>query len=30
MILRPDNYIGLISEDLSPGTVKKYLDLVSR
>ena len=30
MILRPDNYIGLISEDFSPDVVKKYLDLVSR
>jgi 2-polyprenyl-6-methoxyphenol hydroxylase-like FAD-dependent oxidoreductase len=30
MILRPDNYIGLISDDLSPGVVKTYLDLVSR
>jgi len=30
MILRPDNYIGLISDDLSPEVVKTYLDLVSR
>jgi 2-polyprenyl-6-methoxyphenol hydroxylase-like FAD-dependent oxidoreductase len=30
MILRPDNYIGLISDDFSPEVVKKYLDLVRR
>jgi 2-polyprenyl-6-methoxyphenol hydroxylase-like FAD-dependent oxidoreductase len=30
LILRPDNYIGLISEDFSPEEVRKYLNLVSR
>ncbi len=30
VILRPDNYIGLISNDFSPEGVRKYLDLVSR
>jgi len=30
VILRPDNYIGLISNDFSPDVVRKYLDLVSR
>lgn len=25
IILRPDNYIGLISEDLSPGLIRSYL-----
>ena len=30
VILRPDNYIGLISNDFSPDGVRKYLDLVSR
>jgi len=30
LILRPDNYIGLISNDFSPDVVRKYLDLVSR
>ncbi len=30
IILRPDNYIGLISNDLSPEAVTKYLNLISR
>jgi 2-polyprenyl-6-methoxyphenol hydroxylase-like FAD-dependent oxidoreductase len=30
IILRPDNYIGLISDDFSPELVTKYLNLVSR
>jgi len=30
IILRPDNYIGLISNDFSPKAVKNYLNLVSR
>ena len=30
LILRPDNYIGMISDDLSPEVVKTYLDLVTR
>ena len=30
VILRPDNYIGLISNDFSPESVRKYSDLVSR
>ena len=30
LILRPDNYIGLISNDFSPDGVSRYLDLVSR
>ena len=30
IILRPDNYIGLISNDFSPDGVSRYLDLVSR
>jgi hypothetical protein len=30
MILRPDNYIGLISNDFAPDEVRKYLNLVSR
>ena len=30
VILRPDNYIGLISNDFSPNEVRKYLALVSR
>ena len=30
MILRPDNYIGLISDDLSPEVVESYLTLVRR
>ena len=30
VILRPDNYIGLISNDFSADAVKSYLDLVSR
>jgi hypothetical protein len=30
VILRPDNYIGLISNDFSPEGVRKYLDRVSR
>jgi len=30
VILRPDNYIGMISNDFSPETVRGYLDLVSR
>jgi 2-polyprenyl-6-methoxyphenol hydroxylase-like FAD-dependent oxidoreductase len=30
VILRPDNYIGLISNDHSPEAVKTYLELVSR
>jgi 2-polyprenyl-6-methoxyphenol hydroxylase-like FAD-dependent oxidoreductase len=30
IILRPDNYIGLISNDFSPDGVRKYLDRVSR
>jgi hypothetical protein len=29
VILRPDNYIGLISNDFSPDTVRGYLNLVS-
>jgi hypothetical protein len=30
VILRPDNYIGLISDDLSPDVISNYLNLVSR
>jgi hypothetical protein len=30
LILRPDNYIGIISNDFSPDEVRKYLALVSR
>jgi 2-polyprenyl-6-methoxyphenol hydroxylase-like FAD-dependent oxidoreductase len=30
VILRPDNYIGLISNDFSPDTVRDYLKLISR
>ena len=30
LILRPDNYIGLISNDFSPEAVRSYLSLVSR
>lgn len=30
VILRPDNYIGLISNDFSPEVVRSYLNLVSR
>lgn len=30
VILRPDNYIGLISNGFSPQTGRKYLDLISR
>jgi 2-polyprenyl-6-methoxyphenol hydroxylase-like FAD-dependent oxidoreductase len=30
MILRPDNYIGLISDDFSPERVREYLTLVKR
>ncbi len=30
IILRPDNYIGLISNDLSPEAVTNYLNLISR
>jgi len=30
IILRPDNYIGLISDDFSPDEVRGYLALVSR
>lgn len=30
LILRPDNYIGLISNDFSPEEVAKYLNLISR
>ena len=30
VILRPDNYIGLISNDFSPDAVRDYLNLVSR
>ena len=30
IILRPDNYIGLISDDFSPDLVRKYLNLISR
>jgi len=30
VILRPDNYIGLISDDLSADVVRKYLNLVSQ
>jgi 2-polyprenyl-6-methoxyphenol hydroxylase-like FAD-dependent oxidoreductase len=30
VILRPDNYIGLISNDFSPETVRGYLNLISR
>ena len=30
IILRPDNYIGLISNDLVPGVVKDYLDRIGR
>ncbi len=30
VILRPDNYIGLISDDLSPAAVREYLNLISR
>lgn len=30
VILRPDNYIGLISSDFSPEKIRGYLDLISR
>ena len=30
VILRPDNYIGLISDDFSPELVRKYLNLITR
>jgi 2-polyprenyl-6-methoxyphenol hydroxylase-like FAD-dependent oxidoreductase len=30
VILRPDNYIGLISDNFSPEAVREYLNLVSR
>ena len=30
VILRPDNYIGMISDDFSPDAVRKYLNLVVR
>ncbi|MBV9216462.1 MAG: FAD-dependent monooxygenase [Acidobacteria bacterium] len=30
VILRPDNYIGLISNDFSPKGVEEYLNLISR
>ena len=30
VVLRPDNYIGLISNDFSPNELRKYLTLVSR
>jgi 2-polyprenyl-6-methoxyphenol hydroxylase-like FAD-dependent oxidoreductase len=30
VVLRPDNYIGLISDDLSPERVRGYLTLVTR
>jgi len=30
VILRPDNYIGLISNDFSPDAVRDYLNLISR
>ena len=30
LILRPDNYIGLISNDFSPEQLKEYLNVVSR
>jgi 2-polyprenyl-6-methoxyphenol hydroxylase-like FAD-dependent oxidoreductase len=30
LILRPDNYIGLISNDLSPEGVRSYLNIVGR
>lgn len=30
MILRPDNYVGLLSDDFSPDVVKNYFDLISR
>jgi hypothetical protein len=30
LILRPDNYIGMISDDLSTERVREYLTLVSR
>ena len=30
VILRPDNYIGLISNDFSPDVVRSYLNLVTR
>ena len=30
VILRPDNYIGLISNDFAPDEVRKYLNLISR
>jgi hypothetical protein len=30
LILRPDNHIGLISNDFSPAEARKYLDIISR
>ena len=30
LTLRPDNYVGLIAENLSPETVRNYLNLISR
>ncbi len=30
VILRPDNYIGLISDDFSPETVRNYLNRITR
>ena len=30
VILRPDNYIGLISNDFSPELVRKYLNKITR
>ena len=30
LVLRPDNYIGLISNDFSPDEVRKYLNMVTR
>ena len=30
LILRPDNYIGLISDNLTPATVENYLNLIRR
>ncbi|MBV9240865.1 MAG: pentachlorophenol monooxygenase, partial [Acidobacteria bacterium] len=30
MLLRPDNYIGMISDDFSPESVREYLKLIKR